>query len=62
MDGKIEDNNYIRGEWFDLYSGNTYHGTFLLSINVNMDSMEGIWIGTSQDSKVKVGKWEWKRE
>ena len=60
--GIIEDNNFVRGEWFDLFSGKTYNGTFLLSIDVNMDRMEGLWIGTSEESKVKDGKWEWTRE
>ena len=62
MKGKIDSDSYISGEWYDVYAGNTYHGTFMLYIDVNMDSMTGIWIGKSQDNKVKSGKWEWKRE
>lgn len=61
MRGKIDSNNYVSGEWYDVYAGNTYHGTFMLFIDVNMDSMVGTWIGKSQDNKVKSGKWEWKR-
>ena len=28
MNGKIIDNRYIEGEWFDKYDGNTYHGGY----------------------------------
>ncbi|MBP9152328.1 MAG: hypothetical protein KBF73_08605 [Flavobacteriales bacterium] len=62
MDGKIENNTFVSGAWYDLYNGNTYHGTFLLHIDINMNSMKGIWVGTSQDTKVKSGEWIWERD
>jgi hypothetical protein len=61
MNGKIIDNRYIEGEWFDKYDGNTYHGTFLLSIDVNMNKLEGNWVGTAKFNHVKSDKWIWNR-
>ena len=62
MNGKIDSDNYITGDWYDINAGNTYYGTFQLHININVNSMSGFWIGKSQDQKVKSGKWEWLRE
>lgn len=61
LKGVIE-NNYITGTWHDLEKGVTYFGAFQLCINTNADTLEGIWIGFSgKSSKIKSGKWEWKR-
>jgi|GEM_PF-1991804 len=61
MSGKVRDDRYIEGEWYDEYQGHTYYGTFLLSIDVNMDSLKGYWVGSTKDNSVKSDRWEWKR-
>ncbi len=61
MSGAIKNNQYIEGEWYDQYDGNTYHGTFLLSIDINMNKLTGNWIGTARGNNVKSDKWIWNK-
>lgn len=62
MRGTIKDNQYLEGEWYDTYDGNTYHGTFLLSIDINMNKLTGNWIGIAKGNNVKSDKWIWNRK
>ena len=62
LKGKIIDNRYIQGLWYDKFQGYTYHGTFLLSIGVNMNYLEGKWIGTARHNEVKSDSRKWERK
>ncbi len=62
MLGKVENDQVITGIWRDIESGNRYHGCFQLFIDINEQTMTGYWLGTSNEQKIKSGKWEWTRE
>ncbi|MFN8323854.1 MAG: hypothetical protein U0T74_14415 [Chitinophagales bacterium] len=59
--GAIENNIYFKGIWYDSMKGNVYQGSFILRIHTNMNHMEGMWMGNSNDSDVKCDKWVWDR-
>lgn len=62
ISGKIINNSYIEGEWYNVFSGHNYYGNFLLSIEINMQSFSGFWTGTTSNNKVKNGKWIWHKK
>ncbi len=60
--GKIENNTYISGIWFDEKIGQVYHGSFQARIEVNNKEINGKWVGFSRShNRINTGDWRWSR-
>lgn len=60
--GRIENNTYISGIWFDERAGQVYHGALQARIEVNQKEINGKWVGFSRaHNRINTGTWRWKR-
>lgn len=60
--GRIENNIYISGIWFDERAGQVYHGALQARIEVNQKEVNGKWVGFSRThNRINTGTWRWRR-
>jgi hypothetical protein len=60
--GRIENNTYISGIWFDECAGQVYHGALHARIEVNQKEISGKWVGFSRThNRINTGTWRWRR-
>lgn len=60
--GRIENNTYISGIWFDERAGQVYHGALQARIEVNQREINGKWVGFSRThNRINTGTWQWTR-
>jgi hypothetical protein len=60
--GTIKDNRYFTGIWFHPVRRSHHHGAFELLLNVDGESMDGLWLGYSETKNtIQTGRWAWRR-